>query len=101
MPDHRVKREWTLEALGDELMQHTAEEIETRKMLTKLYEVVVVGNGVPPLKYQIQKHDEWIAGANKIIWMFIGVAVVQFVGGGCVFFGMLAYLLMQQGIWKP
>jgi hypothetical protein len=72
---------WTLQSLGESLAVHIARQEDSDKKLDELYQTVVTGNGHPSMKTTVQKHDDWIGGVNKFIWIFITALIGELVLG--------------------
>lgn len=74
---------WTLESIGIALENHIINQEKWERKMSEDMELVttvmIVGNGEPSLKEQVHRLNDWVGGANKLIWIFIGAVAAQMV----------------------
>ena len=90
-----MKMKYTIDSIGQALDNHVSfqqkweTEISADVELLKI--VLITGNGEPSLKEQVHRNNDWIGGANKLLWIVVTALVSQMV------IGLVALLVIA---WK-
>jgi len=89
---------WTLESIGRALESHITNQEKWEKEMGEdialVKTVLIVGNGEPSLKEQVHRLNDWVGGANKLIWIFVGAIAAQVV----VFTIAVAVIVVKLGV---
>lgn len=75
------EKKWTIQSIGVALNSHIALDKARDEKINRVFETVVTGNGDPPLKQEVHDHKEWIANANRFLWIGITAIVGALVTG--------------------
>lgn len=90
----------TLDDVYYALLRHTEREGEMLKKVEQLFTVVLIGtNGTPSLSDTVREHSKWIAGVNRLVWIFVAAVVGQMVVGGCSIF-LALFVILQEYMTK-
>lgn len=89
-------RPWTINGLGEFMKAHVARDEEQYKKLDEMYEDVETGNAHPSMKSELKRHSDWIANANRLIWIIVTAVLGQLVILACGTISILYNLFVMK-----